>query len=112
MTKVQTATQEEIQPTPPPGAQPETFLQVMQALVGKVVTMVNPESFEDAPVGYRLTTGFYKTKVLAVGADYVTVATEFVRRRGEQSKEPVKQFIPLGRIKRVSLMKDERLVHL
>ena len=102
----------EIKPTPAPAAQPKDFRGVLESLVGKVVTMVNPESFEDAPVGHRLTTGFYRSKVVAVSDDYMTVATEFVRRRGEQGKEPVKQFIPIHSIKRISLMKGDRLIHL
>mgnify|MGYP007059598564 CR=1 FL=1 len=63
-------------------------------------------------MGQRLTTGFYRAKVVNVASDYITVATAFVRQRGEKSKEPVKQFIPLASIKRISLMKTDRLVHL
>ena len=91
---------------------PQTFDAVLRALTGQVVTFVNPESYEDAPVGYRLTTGFYKAKVMAVGADYMTVATELAHKRGEKETEPVRQFIPLARIKRVSVMKSERLIHI
>jgi hypothetical protein len=91
---------------------PATFDAVLRAMTGKVVTFVNPESYEDAPVGYRLTTGFYKAKVIAVGTDYLSVATELVHRRGEKEKEPVRQFIPLAQIKRISVMKGERLIHI
>lgn len=91
---------------------PQTFQQVLKNLTGKVVTFVNPESYEDAPVGYRLTTGFYKAKVLQVGDDFVSVATELVHKRGEKEKEPVRQFIPLHSIKRISVLAGERLVHI
>ena len=103
----------EIRPTPPPQAAPSfgDFQSVLKSLVGKVVTIVNPESFEDAPVGNRLTTGFYRAKVIGVQADYVAVATEYVHKRGG-SKEPVKQFIPLTQVKRVSLMKSDRIIHI
>jgi hypothetical protein len=91
---------------------PETFDAVLRSMVGKVVTFVNPESYEDAPVGYRLTTGFYKAKVIAVGQDYLSVATELVHKRGEKEKEPVRQYIPILQIKRVSVLKGERLLHI
>jgi len=104
-------TEKEIRPAPPPATQFDDFKSVLEGLVGKVVTVVNPESFEDAPVGNRLTTGFYRAKVIGVNGDYVCVATEYVHQRGG-SKEPVKQFIPLSHIKRVSLMKSDRIIHL
>lgn len=88
-----------------------TFREILESLTGKVITMVNPESYEDAPVGHRLTTGFYKAKIVTVGEDFMTVATEYVHR-GDQSKEPVRQFIPLANIKRISVMKGERIIHL
>lgn len=91
---------------------PQTFKEVLTNLTGKVVTFVNPESYEDAPVGYRLTTGFYKAKVLQVGEDYISVATELVHKRGEVEKEPVRQFIPLAKIKRISVLAGDRLIHI
>ncbi len=102
----------EIQPASKPVARAASFADVIRPLVGKVVTMVNPESFEDATVGRRLVTGFYKAKVSFVGDDYLEILTEFQHKRGEQQKEPVRQFIPLDRIKRVSLMKGDRLIHI
>ena len=39
--------------------------------------------------------------------------TEFQRGSGKKStKEPVKQYIPMDRIKRVTLMKTQILVHI
>ena len=84
---------------------------MLKALTGKLVTVANPESTEGAPVGKRLTTGFYKAKIKSVMDDMVVVATEFAPHRSEV-KEPVKQFIPIQRIKRVSVMKDETVLHL
>ena len=89
-----------------------SFHDVLRSLQGKIVTMVNPESYEDAPVGHRLTTGFYKAKVLETSQDFIVVATEYVHKHGEKAKEPVKQFIPIARVKRVSIMKGDRLIHL
>lgn len=102
----------EIQPASKPVVHAESYREVIEQLVGKVVTMVNPESFEDATVGSRLVTGFYKAKISFVGADYVEVLTELERKRGGPRKEPVKQFIPIRKIKRISLLKGERLIHI
>jgi len=87
------------------------FRQAVEALVGKVVTVVNPESYEDAPVGHRLTTGFYRAKVVDLGEDVITLVTEYVHSH-EKSKEPVKQYVPLDKVKRISLMKSERVIHI
>ena len=89
----------------------ERFREVIEPLVGKVVTVVNPESYEDAPVGHRLTTGFYLAKVVGLGDDMITLVTEYVHPQ-EKSKEPVKQFVPLNKIKRISFMKSERIIHI
>lgn len=89
-----------------------SFLDVIRSLLGRVVTVANPESLEDAPMGFQLNTGFYRAKILAVQGDFITVATELVHRGKEASKEPVKQFIPLARIKRVTVAKAEVYVHI
>ncbi len=85
---------------------------ILRSLAGKVVTMVNPESLENAPMGYQLTTGFYRAKVLAVHDDMVSIATELVHKGRETTKEPVRQFIPFDRIKRISFAKSDVLVHI
>lgn len=86
------------------------FVDILKALIGKTITVVNPESYEAAPVGYKLTTGFYRGKLTAIGRDYLVMLTEFERKKG--NPEPVKQYIPIGHIKRVSLLKSERVLHL
>ncbi len=88
------------------------YAEVIRSLVGKVVTMVNPESLEDAPMGYQLTTGFYRAKILSVQDDFATIATELLHKGKETVREPVKQFIPLTRIKRVTIAKSDVLLHL
>ena len=85
---------------------------VLKGLVGHMVTVVNPESFEDAPVGHQIKTGFYKAKCVALGNDYIVLHTEYKKVGKSAGTEPVKQFLPIGRIKRLSLMKSERLIHI
>ena len=103
-----TVPQKTVQPAPK--IEDRDFTELLKSLVGKTVTMVNPESFEPAPVGHQLRAGFYRAKITGMGRDYLIVATEMSKKGGET--EPVRQYIPLKRIQRVSLMKSERLIHL
>jgi hypothetical protein len=98
--------------TATPATHPASFREVLEGFIGKVITVVNPESYEAATVGHTLTTGFYRAKVLHIGSDYITLATEFVHKASSKDKEPVRQYMPLSAIKRISLMRTERLIHL
>jgi len=102
---------EETQPeTASPTMEDRQYLDILRALVGKTITVVNPESYEAAPVGYKITTGFYRGKLTSLGRDYLVMMTEFERKKG--APEPVKQYIPIAHIKRISLLKSERVLHL
>ena len=91
---------------------PQTFADVLRPVIGRVVTFVNPESLEDAPMGYQITTGFYRAKVLGVQADFITVATELLHKGRDATKEPVRQYIRLSSIKRITIAKTDILVHI
>ena len=95
-----------------PGPDIHSFLDVLRSLTNKIVTMVNPESLENAPMGFQLTTGFYRAKVLGVQGDFLTVATELLHKGRDASKEPIKQFIPITSIKRVSVGKADVFIHI
>jgi hypothetical protein len=102
---------EELQPVKPaPVIEDKAFLDIIKSLLGKTVTVVNPESYEHAPVGFTLKAGFYRAKVTGMGQDYLILVTEM--RKGKDSGDVVKQFLPLRQIKRVSVMKLERLIHI
>ena len=97
------------------GTEEKSFSDVLRALMGKSITVVNPESYEDAPIGHKIKTGFYRAKVAGLGRDYVVIHTNFasISRTGQKVKEePVKQYIPISRIKRVSLLEKEAVFHL
>jgi len=89
-----------------------SFHDVLKGLVGKPVTVVNPESYEDAPVGHTIKASFYKAKVTGMGSDYITVITEFKQAGKGAAVKPVKQFMPIDRIKRISVLKGEVLIHI
>jgi len=90
----------------------DTFAKVLAALVGKVVTVANSESYEDATIGHRLGAGFYDARILELRTDFLILVTEFHHASGHGADEPVKQFIPLSRVKRVSVMKSEKIIHI
>ncbi len=100
----------------PEGAAPtiedRSYQDILKSLLGKTVTVVNPESYEGAPVGYQLRTNFYRAKATGLGNDYLILVTEFTPSGRKVAKEPVKQYIPLHRIKRVSMTKSERIIHI
>ena len=89
------------------------FLEVLKSHLGKVFLIANPESFEESGLGHQIHAGWYKAKLVGVGQNYLIVVTEFTHGTGKHaSKEPCKQYIPLDKIKRLSLMRTERLLHL
>ena len=107
--------QAEIQPAAKaavPVTEDKSFLDILKSLMGKTVTVVNPESYEDAPVGHQIRAGYYRAKPIGMGKDYIILMAEYVHSGRETGKEPVKQYIPLEKIKRISLMKSERLIHI
>jgi hypothetical protein len=99
-------------PAAAPVVEDKNFVDILKSLLGKTVTVANPESYEDAPVGHQIRAGFYRAKLVGMGIDYLIIMTEYVHAGREQSREPAKQFVPFSMIKRVTLMKSELVVHL
>jgi cytochrome c oxidase assembly protein subunit 15 len=95
-----------------PNIEDRNINDVLKSLIGHAVTVVNPESFEKMPVGYQIKPGFYRAKVSGMGNDYLVLLTEQKKPGKEEKGEPVKQYIALSCIKRVSLMKSDRMIHL
>src|SRR5262245_33592756 len=88
-----------------------TFRGILSGLVGKNIQVINPESYEEAGLqGSRLTTSFYTAKVLGLGVDFLKMQT--VLKKSKAGDEPVTQYVPLARIKRISILKTGVLVHL
>jgi hypothetical protein len=92
------------------------FIDVLRTFLGKVVTIVNPESYEDAPLGHNIRKGWYPARAVGLGQDYLILVTEYKHKHKPDGHvagaEPVKQYIPVHRIKRVSVMQQELLIHL
>ncbi len=86
---------------------------ITKSLEGRICTVVNPQSYRTTPTGaYKLDVQFYKGKVKAVCSDFIVLICEFILDTKGEKKEPVQQYIPFNRIKRVSIMSKEILLHL
>ena len=77
-----------VSPSPPPSNNDQSFRDVLATLVGRTVTVVTSESYEEAPVGHQLRTGFFRAKPVEVGRDILVLRTE---RKRKSATEPVKQ---------------------
>ena len=86
------------------------FREVLKGLVGKKVTVVNPESYEAKPMGHELRESYYPGKVSGWGEDYIIFHT--VLNVSKKERQPVQQYIPLAKIKRLSMMNTGILLHL
>lgn len=103
---------EEANAPAPQAMEERDFSDVLKSYLGKLITVVNPESYEDAPLGHDIRKGWYPAKPVGFGRDYMIVVTEYKHAGKKATKEPVKQYIPFARIKRISVMKTEVLVHI
>jgi hypothetical protein len=95
-----------------PAVEQKHFSDIIKSVMGKTVTVANPESYEDAPVGHTIKVGFYRAKITGGGIDYLVAMTEYKHAGKTGGVEPVKQFIPFENIKRVSVLKQEIVLHL
>jgi hypothetical protein len=91
----------------------KSFSEVLNSIAGKVVTVINPESFRATPLGYKLDTQYYKGKVKTIAEDYVILLCEWIPDpKKKEEKETVTQYIPVNRIKRISILSKEILFHM
>ena len=99
-----------------PTTENRSFQELLKSLIGHVVTIVNPESYEDAPVGHRIRAGFYPAQVAGLGEDYLVLVGQYVHTPGAARSaprtEPVRQYVPITHVKRVSILRSERLLHI
>ena len=96
-----------------PTQEDRSYLEVLKALVGKKITVVNPESYEAAPmVGFQLKENFYPAKIAGWGNDYIIIHTVVAMSKKEGGQQPVQQYIPLDAVKRVSVLKTGIYIHI
>ena len=103
--------QQATQDAPAATVEDRDYRGVLESLVGKKVVVVNPESFEALPAeGHELREGYYPGKISGFGTDYMIFQT--VLAATKKDRQPVQQYIPVSRVKRVSMMRGRTLLHL
>lgn len=85
---------------------------ILQALMGQVVTVVNPQSYIPTLTGYKIDVETYKAKVVSYEDNTLKVLTEYMRDPHKKVKEKVYQFVPREQIKRVTVSQTERFITL
>ena len=63
-------------------------------------------------MGYQLKEGFYPGKIAGWGEDYIILHTMLAAKKKEGGQQPVQQYIPIARIKRLSLLKMGLFLHI
>ncbi len=107
------APQAEPTPAKAPAIENKRFVEILHGMLGKVVLFVNAESFEEGGLGYTLEAGWYRGKLTGIGTDYLSIITEFKHGVGKSaSKEPITQYVPIDKVKRVTVMKTQVLIHI
>ena len=90
----------------------EKYREILEKIVGKTLTVINPECYKAHRLGYRIEADFYKGKILEVKEDHVILSFRFAKDPKKEEMVPVTQYVPIERIKRVSILPDEILFHL
>ena len=85
---------------------------ILEKLVGKVVLIVNPESYRKTPIGFSIEKETYRAKVKAIHEDCVEVRCEFITDPRKGTKEVTAQFIPMNQVKRISVSQSDRYLHI
>ena len=92
------------------------FHDLLMLLIGMPVTVVNSESYEEGPVGHLIRPAFYQARAIGMGRDYVILAGKFVHHgagvANGSTKELILQYLPIARIKRISILATEFLIHI
>ena len=90
----------------------KTMAEVLSAMEGKIVTIINPESYIRTLTGYKIDMETYNAKIVSFKVDTLQIMTEFTRDVHKKEKDRIFQFIRIERIKRLGLSKTERFIFL
>jgi hypothetical protein len=90
----------------------KTIDEVCKALIGQVVTIINPQSYIPTLTGYKIDVQTYKAKVLGYESHTLKILTEYISDPHKKVKEKAFQFIPGQQIRRVTISQSERFISL
>jgi len=89
-----------------------TFDEILGGLIGKIVTVINPQCYTPTLTGYKIDAEAYKAKVVSCENGILRLLTEYLCNPREKIREKAYQFIPVDQIKRIMISKRERLLNL
>jgi hypothetical protein len=84
-----------------------TVEEAIKALIGKVVTIINPYSYITTLTGYKIDAEAYRGKIVSIEEGTVKIVTEFIKDPQKEIKAKALQLIPVNHIKRVSISPNE-----
>lgn len=97
----------------PPTKLDKSFLSVLESHVGHDFTVINPESYQETGLGHAIREDWYPAKLAATGHDFVVLVQRFEHGTGKNAtSEPVEQYLPISRIKRISILRSGRYLHI
>jgi hypothetical protein len=89
-----------------------TVEEAIKALVGNIVTIINPHSYIRTLTGYKIDAEAYKGKIVSIEQGTVKILTEFTNDPHNNSKEKALQLIPTNQIKRVTISQKAKFLTL
>lgn len=84
--------------------------EILTALTGQVVTVINLHSFIPILTGYKIDEETYRAKVISYEQKTLKILIEFIKDPRKKVLEKALQFIPAKQIKRVTMSKNERFI--
>lgn len=88
----------------------KTMEDVLTALTGQVVTVVNPQSYIRTLTGYTIDVDTYNAKLVSFEEGTVKLLTQYEQDPHKKVKERAFQFIHLDQIKRIGISKTEKFI--
>jgi hypothetical protein len=90
----------------------KSFDEILQGMIGQIVTVINPQCYTPTLAGYRINSEAYKAKILACDNGILRLMIDYLNNPHKNTHERACQYIPVEQIKRVMISKSERLVNL
>jgi hypothetical protein len=87
----------------------EDFLALLQSWKGSPVTVINPESYTSTALREGLGFESYAATLSEVSSGHITL-TYSAQRKGKGAE--VQQWIPIEKIKRITIMDTDKFIHL
>jgi hypothetical protein len=86
-----------------------TFYELLKGWENSTVTIINPESYSISRLSDGISFESYDVNLMTVAQDYIQIS--FTTKKVDQ-EQPVEQFVPFYRIKRVSIWGGQKFIQI